>query len=1169
MRINELKRHTVLTDGVLGDVRWRLLDWEIVTDESVNLTIENLRTRRVEKKWLYDAQLDEIREVLPDDQGSPMWAMEGDAEQFRLVAEAYRIRLAWLFDPQMAVHTSLIDPLPHQLAAVYETMLPRQPLRFLLADDPGAGKTIMAGLFLRELMLRDDVRRCLVVVPANLAEQWQDEILEKFNIQFTLLDGAARSAPRGLNPLSENNLAIARIDTLKRPEQREQIDAADDWDLIIVDEAHKMSARYDGYDIRQTDRYRLGGALGVKTRHLLLMTATPHSGIEENFQLFLRLLDLDRFEGRYRSSAHSHDISDLMRRVMKEDLLGFDGRRLFPDRVATTVGYELRGLELQLYEEVTNYVRTEMGRADELRAVTGGKQRGSIVGFALTVLQRRLASSPAAIHESLKRRKARLEERLEEALAVASDSDAAESIGQLPHDADVGTTDEDREADLDEAPEEQIDEIVDLATAARTVKELQGEIDALAELVSLSHRLLRSRKDRKWMQLLEVLNDPRMKDATGQRQKLVIFTEHRDTLEYLATKIRLELRRDESVVTIHGGLRRGQRREAQDAFLNDPAVEVLVATDAAGEGVNLQVAHLMVNYDLPWNPNRLEQRFGRIHRFRQRDTCYLWNLVAANTREGRVYERLLEKLDVEKEALGGKVYDVLGRALTELNLRDLMITAIREPSAFPKATVAQLDLKWTHDRLKQLIDESALHAVDIPLERVKQIEEEMLRAQMQRLIPHFIETFFVGAFRHLGGRYVRRKNGLYEIRRIPPLLKERRHHRTGARLPDRYERVCFDKDYINLDKSHAEFVAPGHPLLDAVVEALLERHQEILQRGAILIDDHAESDEPRLMVAVETSAKIASGSDGEEREIGKWVDYVELTASSEVSAGSAPYLDYRPPQTAEIEQINQWQRPNWVRAEDGSRAIRHVAAQLLPERIEHLTNQRRESAQKTRRMVKNRLESEIRYWRQRAGEIARREHAGHTPKLNSELMRARANELQARLDARLAKIDREQAVVATPPVITAVCLVLPSELLNRDSSVADLTEHRRRIERVAMDAVTEDLQQRGYACEDVSIQNTGWDIEAKSPDGSLLFVEVKGRKVGEAKVALSRNEYLAASNRPDSYVLAVVNVDGEDHSPPTYRRIAEGKSLEHALASIQLKSDDLKPFPIDPRNSDH
>ena len=1169
MRIDELKQRSVLTGGVLGDDPWRLLDIEIVTDDSVNLTLENLRTRRMEKKWLYATPLHEVHEIPPDDRSSPAWAMDGDAEQFRLVAEAYRIKLAWLFDPQMAVHTSLIDPLPHQLAAVYETMLPRQPLRFLLADDPGAGKTIMAGLLLRELILRDDVRRCLIVVPANLAEQWQDEILDKFNIPFTLLDGVARSAPRGLNPLNENGLAIARVDTLKRPEQREQIDVADDWDLIIVDEAHKMNAHYNGYEIRRTDRYRLGETLGTKTRHLLLMTATPHSGIEENFQLFLRLLDSDRFEGKYRRSAHSREVSDLMRRVMKEDLLGFDGKRLFPDRVAATVSYELGGLELQLYEAVTNYVRTEMGRADELRAAKDGKRRGSIVGFALTVLQRRLASSPAAIHESLKRRKARLEQRLEEALSAASDDDAAKSIGQLPNDATTGATDEDREADLDEAPEEQIDEIVDLATAARTVEELQCEIDALTELVSLSVRLLRSRKDRKWMQLLDVLNEPQMKDAAGRRQKLVIFTEHRDTLDYLASKIRLELLRDEAVVTIHGGLPRRRRREAQDAFLNDPAVEVLVATDAAGEGVNLQVAHLMVNYDLLWNPNRLEQRFGRIHRFLQRDTCYLWNLVASNTREGRVYERLLEKLNEEKKALGGKVYDVLGRALTELNLRDLMIAAIRAPDEFPDGVADQLELEWTRDRLKKLIDDSALHAIDIPLERVKQIEEDMLRAQMQRLIPHFVESFFIEAFRYLGGRCVRQKSGHYEIRRIPPQLKERRHHRTGARLPDRYERICFDKNHINAGKNRADFVAPGHPLLDAVVESISERYEAVLRTGTVLIDDQAKSSEPRLMVAVETSAKIVSGRDGEEREIDKWVDYVELTANGEASAGSAPYLDYRPPQPAEVEWISQWQRPGWVRADDGSRAIQLVAGRLLPERIEGLTNQRREDAQKIRRMVTDRLEAEIRHWRRRAEEIARNERAGRTPRLNSERARGRADQLQARLDARLEQVDREQSVVATPPAVTAVCLVLPAELLDHNSSIDDLTENRRRIERVAMDAVTADLQSRGYECEDVSSQNTGWDIEAKSPDGSLLFVEVKGRKIGEAKVALSRNEYLAASNRPDSYVLAVVNVDGETHRQPAYRRIDEGKSLQHALASIQLKSDDLKPFPIDSQSSDH
>ena len=276
------------------------------------------------------------------EQGRP-WSFDGDGALFRLVSEAQRIRLAHLFDPVLAVHTSVVEPLPHQITAVYEAMLPRQPLRFLLADDPGAGKTIMAGLLIKELIARGDLQRCLIVCPGSLAEQWQDELYRRFHLPFEILTNDKLEAARTGNWFLETNLIIARLDKLSRNEEVQQKLQAPDcrWDLVVCDEAHKMSATIFGGEAKYTKRYHLGQLLSGLTRHFLLMSATPHNGKEADFQLFMALLDGDRFEGKYRDGVHSADVSDLMRRMVKENLRKFDGTPLFPERIAYTVPYHL------------------------------------------------------------------------------------------------------------------------------------------------------------------------------------------------------------------------------------------------------------------------------------------------------------------------------------------------------------------------------------------------------------------------------------------------------------------------------------------------------------------------------------------------------------------------------------------------------------------------------------------------------------------------------------------------------------------------------------------------------------------------------------------------------------------------------------------------------------
>ena len=596
------------------------------TENSLEIVCKDLEGKTLPPRLLY--RTDEAKISIVE---KPCWQFDGDADEMRLMSEAYRIHLAHLFDPYLAVHTSSVEPLPHQISAVYQEMLPRLPLRYILADDPGAGKTIMTGLLLKELIVRGDLKRCLIVSPGSLSEQWQDELAQKFHLGFEILTNDNIEAALGGNVFLTKNYLIARLDKLARNEDLQAKLRLSHWDLIVVDEAHKMSATVWGGEVKYTHRFRLGQMLSGITNHFLLLTATPHNGKPEDFQLFMSLVDPDRFEGANHNkpkAIEDVDVSDVMRRLVKEELLKFDGTPLFPERRAETVNYSLSPDERSLYNAVSNYVRTEFNRADNL----DDKRKGS-VGFALTILQRRLASSPEAIYQSLKRRRERLEKTIQEWRMYG-----APKMQQTPDFIE----DED---DLTAEELEQVqDEFIDRASAARTIEELERELTSLKPCEAIANNVRNSGTDCKWRELSRLLQDDENMVRDGKREKIIIFTEHRDTLNYLQKKI-VDLLggNEEAVVTIYGGLSREKRRQVESDFRSRPEVCVMIATDAAGEGINLQRAHLMINYDLPWNPNRLEQRFGRIHRIGQIEVCFLWNLVAKETREGDVFERLFSK----------------------------------------------------------------------------------------------------------------------------------------------------------------------------------------------------------------------------------------------------------------------------------------------------------------------------------------------------------------------------------------------------------------------------------------------------------------------------------------------------------------------------------------------
>lgn len=1159
-RLEELKRGAVVK-GILPDGVVTVVDVKWIGSVAIELTYKDSQGKLGNELIYRDREIDlEILEA-----GSP-WDFNGDPELFRLVSEAHRIRLAYLFDPLLAVHTSLVDPLPHQITAVYEDMLPRQPLRFLLADDPGAGKTIMTGLLIKELIARGDLQRSLIVCPGNLVEQWQDELYRRFHLTFEIMTNDKYEAARTGNWFSENPLVICRLDKLSRNEDVQEKLKKTDWDLVVCDEAHKMSASFWGGEIRRTKRYQLGRLLSTLTRHFLLLTATPHNGKEEDFQLFMALLDGDRFEGKFRDGIHSVNVSDLMRRMVKEELLKFDGRPLFPERKAYTVEYTLSDGEAELYAKVTDYVREEFNRAEKLE---NDGRRGT-VGFALTILQRRLASSPEAIYQSLRRRRERLEKRLREEELLKRGAEVS-----IEWEQDIPTLTVDDLEDLEDAPDEEVERteeyVVDLASAARTITELKAEIAILKELETLALRVRQSNFDRKWDELSRLLqNQAEMFDAHGHRRKLIIFTEHRDTLNYLKEQINSLVGRLESVVTIHGGMGREDRRKAEQLFTQDKDTEVLIATDAAGEGINLQRAHLMVNYDLPWNPNRLEQRFGRIHRIGQTEVCHLWNLVAAETREGDVYRRLLEKLDEERKALGGKVFDILGKlTFNDKPLRQLLIEAVRYGDRPEVRARLNTIVENTLDRnkLRELIEEHALVHDSMDATRVQSIREEMERAEARRLQPHFIASFFLEAFIRLGGAVRERETNRYEITHVPVVVRNR-DRAIGMRDPvlTRYERITFEKSLISVPgKPMAEFVCPGHPLLDATLDLILERHREILKQGAILIDENDPGDQIRALAFLEHSIQDArTDRSGNRRIVSQQVQFVEVTKGGEVfAAGYAPYLDYRPSTATERKMIQQMPNNGWLQADIESLAMDHAVQYLVPRHLQEVKSQKEELADKIMAAVKERLTVEINYWDHQAEQLKQQELAGKTnARINSAKARQRADDLASRLRKRMEELQQERRVSPLPPNIIGGAMIIPIGLLHSledaGTEPTSFARETKRVEQAAMDAVMAAERRLGFEPHDVSADKCGYDIESRNPDkpGGLRMIEVKGRIKGAKTVTITKNEILTALNKPEQFILAIVEVDG-DQRTPCYIRQPFTHEPDFGVTSVNYKLEDL------------
>ncbi len=1093
------------------------------------------------------------------------WSFDVPADEFKLGLEAYRINIAHLFDPMMAVHTSNVTPFPHQITAVYDSMLPKQPLRYVLADDPGAGKTIMAGLYIRELILRADAKRILIVSPGSLVEQWQDELYEKFGLSFKIFSRELDSTSMTGNAFEENDMLIARLDQLSRNEELQIKLKTTEWDLIVVDEAHKLSASFYGNEIKRTKRFVLGQLLGSITRHFLLMTATPHNGKEEDFQLFMSLLDADRFYGKFRDGSHKVDVSDLMRRMVKEELLKFDGTPLFPERKAYTANYTLSDIEAALYTHVTDYVKDEMNRAERLQ---DGKRKGT-VGFALTSLQRRLASSPAAIYSSLKRRKEKLQRRLEELKLLQrghtiSEIMSMDIVRDAPEDI-YEAADEMNDGDYEEFEEQ----VVDQATAAQTIDELFLEIASLKLLEEEAKKVVHSGNDKKWEELSRLLQENEyMVDGSGSRRKLIIFTEHKDTLNYLTDWIRGLLGSEESVVVIHGGVMRDKRREAQELFRNDPKTLILIATDAAGEGVNLQNANLMVNYDLPWNPNRLEQRFGRIHRIGQTEVCHLWNIVANETREGDVFQKLFDKLEIERKALGGRVFDILGEAFENRSLKDMLIDAIRygdDPkvrSRLEEVVEGALDTK----HLREIMDRNALAEETISIDRLYHIKDEMDKAEARKLQPYFIRSFFTEAFELLGGVMKQRESGRYEIRHVPGAIKERDRVISESRTTvlSRYERICFEKDKVRIQgKPMADLVHPAHPLMHATTDLILERFRDKIKQGALLFDPTDDGTEPKMLFMIDHSVKEATGK---QQTVSRRLQFVEINKqSTATNAGWAPHLDMIAMSKNEKTLIMPLLNEGWLSSNLDSLALTYATQYLVPSHYQETKDRREQQVDKTLKAVYERLQKEIIYWNDRYVKLSEDVSAGKQPRVQPENARRKAEELTARLHERKKELEAMRNVVSKTPVVIGGALIIPQGLLEKLQGKTITTvsaDARAAVERIAMNAVIDKERAKGNYVIDVSAEKCGWDITSRPPkrDGKIvddLHIEVKGRSKGQTTITVSKNEIIYALNQQEKFVLAIVIVDGDTYEGPFYVKNPFTKEPDFGVASINYDLSEL------------
>jgi len=1058
---------------------------------------------------LTSAQVEQIERV----EQNPA-VLSSDPEEFFLLIEAHRIRLAYQFDPLLAVSVSQVDPLPHQIEAVYHHALEMPHLRFMIADDPGAGKTVMAGLILKEMQYRGLVERVLIVAPGHLKYQWQRELKEKFSSSFRLIDRDVIRAHWGENVWAETPLGITSIDFLKQDDIKARLTSAR-WDMIIVDEAHKMSAyAYETKEqtkIDKTKRYQVGEILSRQTDHLLFLTATPHRGDEENFRLFLDLLRPGFFANKelLKQSVEKQE-NPLFIRRLKEDMLTFDGKAIFPPRTVQTVRFRLTDPEMRLYNAVTEYVQSYYDKARENRNVT----------FAMVILQRRLTSSTNAILSSLERRKARMEELLKLPEKIQQD-DRYDEVKRLSA--------EDLE-DLSEEDRWEAEELLEHLTIARNIEDVRREIRQLTGLIEEAERVKALGTESKLVKLRDEIL------STIGDKKLLIFTEHKDTLWYLEERLRTW---GYEVTLIHGGMQLDARIEAERTFKNHS--QIMVATEAAGEGINLQFCSLMVNYDIPWNPNRLEQRMGRIHRYGQTREVFIWNLIAENTREGQILDRLFEKLDRMRLALGtDRVFDIIGDLIPGANLSDLLKDAIFNQRHMEEITeqIEAVDEENTRETLERVFLSSlATRHIDYT---GLQLQER--KAEENRLVPEYVEDFFLRAFSHVGGRMSVEDNG-YRIEHVPLKLRE---YNDDLNFRSRFGTVARDYRCITFDKGAArrnsslEFVAPGHPLLEALNERILTTYRQ--QQSSFAAFSDPTQQRTGALWFVEGIVR-----DGASNVAGRRVFAVLQNTTGELtSLNPAVLWDLEVERETEIPPDVQELLQNREAIED--HLVEHV---LFPYQAEIAKRREKDGRIKERYGLKS-LDYLIAESNQKILDYELRESGGQDMRLALQQERRNLEKLEARREQLEDEIRLERNVIVDEPRILGAAALIPAEEPHTyptpdgdPKSVKERpsmdTDRRDEVEAVGMRVATAYEEAQGRMVEDVSeADHGGFDLRSiqYTSEGTLdhiRYIEVKAR-ARSGSVRISSNEWKMARRYKDDYWLYVVTE--ADSNKPNLKRIA-------------------------------
>ena len=1063
------------------------------------------------------------------------------------VAEATRLSYGHLSNPTFATEVSLIDPLPHQRIAVYERMLGLSPLRFLLADDAGAGKTIMTGLYLREVLARRLLKRVLIVPPAGLVGNWERELRTLFSLPFQIVRGAdARTGNPFAGPDSDR--VIVSIDTLVQTRMftrlRESVaSGAPPYDLVVFDEAHKLAAHQrTDLSVDKTDRYRAAEALagvpsddprwdlGWSATHLLLLTATPHMGKDFPYYCLWRLLapdalaTIDAFEAFPEVLRRRHFI-----RRTKEEMVYFNGRPLYPQRRCDTISYGLSPPEQALYEATTHYISDTYNRARVLNR--------SAARLAMSVFQRRLASSTYALMRSFERRVDRLDEAIE--LVRAGRKDELERhqarLGRMPDFFETRTADEDTDESGASERHEAFEQDALGGIVAPILAQLRDERGEVEALLTQARRLADDGEDSKFEKLRGVLRDPNF-----AREKFIVFTEHRDTADFLVRRLE-GLGFAGQVALIHGGLDYREREKQVELFrrpLDDGGANYLVATDAAGEGINLQFCWLMVNYDVPWNPARLEQRMGRIHRYGQKhDPVIIVNLVAGETREGQVLKTLLDKLElIRKNLQSDKVFDVVGRLFEEVPLKAYLEMAVTDEGV--ASAVDGIEGRLTTEQVRALDErERALFGGGEVKTSLPALQAAIEQEQYRRLLPGYVRGFVTAAAPLIDLRVDGDPDGVFGLAQekgssldavlgAMEIYPSPAHGRFTVYRPE--------------DSSDIIWLHPGEPVFDRLCMTLLSRHEDEARGGAIFVDPHA--DAPYLFhlgrvsvvrrpAAVESAARTAGSgrpkADGDERGfrtlesrlIGLRQDgegrietcplehLLLLRGAGGVAPGSVPL--------ARIARRLADDAGAWLREDVAGRLVDEHRARLeqsLPERLDWVT---RGYDHRTAELLVRRQH------------VTRQARSGD-PRAATEL--ARVKDAQRRIavekDRRLSLLKLESSlVVAGEAEVVAHALVVPT------TDAAERAEHDARVEDIAMRIAQVHEEATGATVQDVSCPELarraglgdwpGFDLLSSYPTGKRRAIEVKGRaRTGD--IELSDNEWATACNERDGYWLYAV-----------------------------------------------